>query len=65
MKPFVLMVAALALVAILLAVSLMGHRTSSGPDCAGQVVVMKGPGGEPVECVCVRGTLAACFNPGP
>jgi len=65
MKPFVWMVTALALVAILLAVSLMARRTPSAPDCAGRVIIMKGPGGEPVECVCVGGTLATCFNTGP
>jgi hypothetical protein len=31
----------------------------------GQVVIMKGPDGEPVECVCLEGSLSTCFNPGP
>jgi len=65
MKQFAWTMAALALVAILLAVPVMTRRTSSAPDCAGRVVIMKGPDGEPVECVCVGGTLATCFKPGP
>jgi hypothetical protein len=29
------------------------------------VVIMKGPDGEPVECVCLEGSLSTGFNPGP
>jgi hypothetical protein len=65
MKLLAGLLAALALVAILLAVPLMTRRTSSTPDCSGRVVILKKPGGEPVECVCVDGVLATCFNPGP
>jgi len=65
MKQFAWMVAALALLAALLAVPLVTRQSSSAPDCTSRVVMMKGPDGEPVECVCVQGTLATCFNPGP
>ena len=34
-------------------------------DCSSRVMVVKSPRGEPLECVCVEGTLAACFKPGP
>jgi hypothetical protein len=65
MKLLAWLMAALALVAILLAIPVMGRRTSSAPDCSGRVVILRKPGGEPVECVCIDGVLASCFNPGP
>ena len=49
--------------ALLLAVSL--SRKQAAPDCANRVVMIKGPHGEPIECVCVGGTLSTCFSPGP
>jgi len=29
------------------------------------VVMLRGAHGEPIECVCAKGALATCFNPGP
>jgi hypothetical protein len=52
------------LVALLGLVVTVG-RTRPWPDCTSQVVIMKGPDGEPVECVCLGGSLSTCFNPGP
>jgi hypothetical protein len=51
--------------AILLAVPLVTRRRQPVSDCTSQVVIVKGPHGEPVECVCIGGTLSTCFNPGP
>lgn len=33
--------------------------------CIGAVVVVKGPAGGPLECLCEQGRLGACFEPGP
>jgi hypothetical protein len=55
----------LLVIAVLLAVPLIAHRARPWPDCVGQVVIVKGPAGRPVECVCVEGTLSMCFDPGP
>ena len=48
---------------LLLAVPL--SRKQAAPDCTNRVVMIKGPHGEPIECVCVGGTLSTCFSPGP
>jgi hypothetical protein len=65
MKLLAWLLAALALSAVLLAVPVMKHRTSAAPECSGRIVILRKPGGEPVECVCVDGVFATCFNPGP
>jgi hypothetical protein len=65
MKPLIWLMLALAVLAIVLAVPVMRRRTSSAPDCSGRVVILRKPSGEPVECVCIDGVLASCFNPGP
>jgi len=65
MKPFAWIVLGLALLAVLLALPLVTRRTSTAPECSGRVVVMRGPDGAPIECVCVQSVLATCFNPGP
>jgi hypothetical protein len=65
MKLLAGLMVALALLAVLLAVPVMKRRTSAAPDCSGSVVILRKPSGEPVECVCVDGVLATCFNPGP
>ena len=49
--------------ALLLAVPL--SRKQAARDCTNRVVMIKGPHGEPIECVCVGGTLSTCFSPGP
>jgi len=56
--------ALLVIVATLLAVPLVAHRAPA-PDCVNRVGTLKGPGGAPIECVCINGTLSTCFNPGP
>ena len=50
--------------AVVLAV-LVVQRTKPRSDCSGQVVITRDPNGEPVECICIGGTLSTCFNPGP
>ena len=47
-----------------MAIVLAPHKRPA-PDCAGRVVMIRGPHGEPMECVCVQGVLATCFEPGP
>lgn len=59
-----IVVAMLVLVGLLAGpvVARLGHPRT---DCTNRVVIVKGPRGEPVECACIDGTLAACFTPGP
>ncbi|MEX2221693.1 MAG: hypothetical protein WEG40_07840 [Candidatus Rokuibacteriota bacterium] len=52
--------AVLALVAGLVAFQLVRR-----PSCTGRVVIVAGPGGSPLECLCERGRRGACFPPGP
>ena len=63
-KTFGWILAGLLLVALGLAVHVMG-RTRPSRDCTSSVVIARGPHGQPVECVCVDGVIATCFNPGP
>jgi hypothetical protein len=49
----------------LMLLPLVASRAQHWPDCTGRVTVIKGPHGEPIECVCVGGTLSTCFSPGP
>jgi len=64
MKQLGWILAVLAALGVLLAVPIMARRTP-GADCANRVVIMRGPHGAPVECVCIGGTLSTCFAPGP
>lgn len=65
MKELAWILAFLAGVAVVLAVPLLARRSPPWPDCTSRVVIVKGRHGEPVECVCIAGTLSTCFNPGP
>jgi hypothetical protein len=49
----------------LLLVPLMASRAQRWPDCKGHVTMLRGPHGEPIECVCTDGVMATCFAPGP
>ena len=64
MKLFALILAGLGLLAILLAVALTPRR-GAPPECTGRIIMGKGPTGEPIECVCLGGTVSTCFAPGP
>jgi hypothetical protein len=54
----------LLVMAALLAALIYG-RAQQWPECGSQVVILKGPAGQPVECVCFQGSLSKCFDPGP
>jgi hypothetical protein len=65
MNPYGWIVAFLAVLALAgLAIVLAPHKPPA-PDCAGRVVTIRGPHGQPMECVCVQGVIASCFAPGP
>lgn len=51
--------------AVLFAVPLIAHRARPWPDCISRIVIVEGPDGRPVECVCFGGTVSTCFDPGP
>ena len=65
MKLAIGIVVILLAIASLLAVPLMAHHEWASPDCASHIVVVTGPDGSPIECVCLDGALSTCFNPGP
>ena len=56
--------ALLAVLGVVLGMSLM-QRAEAPPDCTDRVVIMRGPDGQPLECVCIAGALSTCFSPGP
>ena len=64
MRTFWLVLAGLALLVVVLAVQVMG-RARPPRDCTSSVVITRGPHGQPIECVCIDGVIATCFNPGP
>lgn len=35
------------------------------PSCTGKIVIVKGPDGAPVECLCEQGRRGVCFPAGP
>jgi len=35
------------------------------PPCEGKIVVVTGPNGAPLECLCEQEKRGACFDPGP
>jgi len=44
---------------------LISARTRGGIQCPDRVVMLRGRANEPIECICLDGTLATCFSPGP
>jgi hypothetical protein len=65
MKAYVWILAVLLILCVLLGVQVLTLAKHPGSDCNGRVVIVRGPDGEPLECVCQAGILAACFKPGP
>jgi hypothetical protein len=63
-KPFGWILAVLLVLGVVLAIPVIARQTP-GPDCVSRVVIVVGPDGGPVECVCIGGTLATCFDAGP
>ncbi len=51
-------------VGLLATVALLPLRSPSGVECPASVVIVRGRGGAPLECVCVKGVLSTCFEPG-
>jgi hypothetical protein len=64
MKRLAWALAIIIAVGLLAAVSFLPLRSPTGTECPASVVIVKGRGGPPLECVCVNGTLSACFEPG-
>lgn len=48
-----------------LAALVIGAGMLVRPACTTGVVITEGPHGEKIECVCVGGVQAVCFEPGP
>jgi len=65
MGRFVLIVAGLLAIVVLLAGPVVVRRAHPTTDCSNRVVVVKGPRGESLECVCIENWMANCFRPGP
>jgi hypothetical protein len=62
---YVIVSAVVVAVALLAVVAAMRQPARRPVPCSGRIVVMRAPRGEPLECVCVEGTLSTCFSPGP
>jgi hypothetical protein len=64
MKQLGWLLAILVVVAAALSLSFLAHHNAPVPGCSSRILILKGAHGEPLECVCVDGTLSTCFNPG-
>jgi len=64
MKRLAWALAIIIAIGLLVAVSLLPLRSPTGVECPASVVIVRGRGGPPLECVCVNGMLSACFAPG-
>ena len=62
---YLLSLLVLAVVGVGVAAWLLSVHTERGVQCPDRVIMLRGHGGAPLECVCVDGTLATCFTPGP
>jgi hypothetical protein len=65
MKVYGWIVAFLAVLALAGIAFVLAPHSHPVRDCAGRVGMLKGPHGAPMECVCIRGVMASCFEPGP
>jgi len=52
-------------VVIVMGVVLLVLQLTRRPSCTGRIVTMKGPQGEPMECVYEQGRRGVCFPAGP
>jgi len=64
-KPYWWILTILVLLVVVLALRVTVWRTPPSSDCISSVVIVRGPRGERVECVCMGGTISTCFDPGP
>lgn len=62
---YLVSLAVLVAVGIAAALWLLSARTERGVQCPDRVVMLRGRANEPIECICLDGTLATCFSPGP
>jgi len=65
MRLFWALLAVLFALGVLLAVPVIAHRAHPARDCRSQIVTLRTPQGQAIECVCIGGMLSTCFNPGP
>jgi hypothetical protein len=65
MKLYVGILIVLSLLLVLTtAFALVPHRRPS-LDCGNSITAIRGRDGAAMECVCIGGVLASCFEPGP
>lgn len=64
MKLYAWLLAVLGLCTMVVAVFALTPHKLSSPDCSNQIVIMRGRDGAPMECVCLGGVVASCFEPG-
>ncbi len=50
---------------LVLVAGIVAIQLARRPSCVGRLAIIAGPGGTTLECVCERGRLGACFDPGP
>jgi hypothetical protein len=64
MKQLVWALVSLGVLVIGLSWLVVGPHHGPSPQCAGRIVIVPGPRGMPLECICYEGRLGTCFNPG-
>ena len=64
MRLYVWILIVLSSLTVLTTALVLVHRPSA-LDCGNRITVIRGQDGAPMECVCVGGVLASCFEPGP
>ena len=64
MKLYMWILIVLSTLTVLTTALVLAHRPSA-LDCGNSITVIRGKDGAPMECVCVGGVLASCFEPGP
>jgi hypothetical protein len=65
MKYFLWSVLGLVVLALVVTALVTGAGKLIRSSCTTGVVIVEGPHGEKIECVCIGGVQAACFEPGP
>jgi hypothetical protein len=64
MKPLAWVLASFGLLVVVFFLLEVAIQRRPSPDCSERIVIIPGPRGMPMECVCDEGRLATCFNPG-